>query len=749
MPQNIPEGVGKATEMRIKRRVGSKRLRKRLLSSLVTFTILPFIFILALSVWLIDNFLENNLKESLNGYLNFALTQIKNDAKSISSQLSQLESFLINLNDSSLIDSALALFLKKNPEINFVLITDSNGFVINKPPYSSINDTFLSKKLILSVSQSNKTKYFLELLSDTLISLLDTQLADNLTIKDSQGYIIYKDALFLLVIKPFNSLKNKFFIAGKSFNNNEWISTDFEKNFGTTLGFASRNFVVTDSKLSDSEQYKLSLKGVKLPVPVIPSSDKPVHLREIISNKKIFIVAKPVYGSLNQSIGYIFAIAGPRRINQILQANLNTNIIVLSVLIISLIFTLVGGNIISNKLLNPLQKLASVALKVEEGNYSVRANLNTGDEIQIVGDRMDSMLDRIVGLIETEADRDKLQNQITDLLGTVSNAAEGNLTVKASVFSGTLGALADSFNYMIEEIANLINRVKKSSQQVGKATEEITNITNQMTRRSEDQVKEIERLLISINKMTDSSKKVVEYADIVANTAQKASQVAHIGGESVELAIQGMMNLSSVVQNTSQKIIALEERSFEIGKIVRVIEEIANQTNLLALNATIEAARAGDAGKGFSVVADEVRKLAERVSKAANDIALIIKSIQQDTSEVVSSMEDSVKSANEGVKLSDKAAKSLEEIISVVEQTAKSVQEITSISKDQSRLIQNANDAATEISNVSRDMLQGIINTAQAVSELRNLSKRLDESISKFILPSLESVDSSKPESEA
>jgi twitching motility protein PilJ len=389
----------------------------------------------------------------------------------------------------------------------------------------------------------------------------------------------------------------------------------------------------------------------------------------------------------------------------------------------------------SNKILSSLGEIKSLMGSVLAGDFNARSSIATGDEFEEIANQFNEMIRRLSALIETETERDAMQKQLTDLLIVVSNSAEGDFTQRAVVTEGALGALADSFNLMVDDLGKLIEEVQTAALQVGGAASEILAATEQMARGAEEQSVQVANASAAVEEMAASIRQVAMNADSAAEAAQRAAQVAQTGGNTVLETIEGMRRIRATVQDSAQKIKSLGESSLEISKIVQTIEDIANQTNLLALNATIEAARAGEAGRGFAVVAEQVRELAERSSKATNDISQLVQTIQSETQDAVSAMERGTLEVERGTKLADQASRALEEIRSVVQQSTELIQEISLAAKQQDIASSGVVSAMTEVSQIAKQSLLGSKQSAQLAMRLNAITQQLARSVSRFRIP--------------
>jgi methyl-accepting chemotaxis protein len=400
----------------------------------------------------------------------------------------------------------------------------------------------------------------------------------------------------------------------------------------------------------------------------------------------------------------------------------------------AVVISLVGSLLLSRMVTKPIERYVDFVNRVSEGNYHLRLDLQSQDELEMIGHALNLMLEKIEGLIETEADRDRLQNNITNLLSIVSQAADGDFTVSANVTADTLGALADSFNLMIADLSRLINEVKRAAEQIERSTREVLTNSENMTHGAETQVKEIESIYRAAREMAE----ILKYANIrtsqAAESARRAAQVALSGTEVVKKSTEGMEAIRERVQETARRVRALGQNSMEIGEIIEVISDIANRTNLLALNATIEAARAGDAGRGFAVVADEVRILAERASQAAKDISKLIETIQDGTKEVLIAMEHGIEEVEKGSLYVDEAGAALKEIIGMVQDSSQSITEVSSAFQQQTKASSDIAEAVKKTAIIAKETAENARHSRKLAEQMELLSRTLNKAVSKFRL---------------
>jgi len=327
------------------------------------------------------------------------------------------------------------------------------------------------------------------------------------------------------------------------------------------------------------------------------------------------------------------------------------------------------------------------------------------------------------------------QQAILLLLDEMTNLAEGDLTVHTTVTEDITGAIADSVNYSIDALRNLVHTINSTSKQVASAADVTHDSTQKLTTSSEKQAREIANVTSAVTEMAKSIEQVSDHAKSSADVAQQSVGIAHKGAQAVSRTIDGMDTIREQIQETSKRIKRLGESSQEIGDIVGLIDEIADQTNILALNAAIQASTAGEAGRGFAVVADEVQRLAERAGTATKQIEALVKTIQSDTNEAVISMEQSTSNVVSGARLAENAGEALVEIESVSDNLAALIQNITDATDKQTLAASNVSKTMNVIQEITMQTSDSASNTASWVGKLKNLGQDLKRSVAGFKLP--------------
>lgn len=346
---------------------------------------------------------------------------------------------------------------------------------------------------------------------------------------------------------------------------------------------------------------------------------------------------------------------------------------------------------------------------------------------------------------ETEEQNRRNQEAILRLLDEMGDLAEGDLTVQANVTEDITGAIADSINYAVEALRELVTTINETSEQVASAAQETRAVADRLASASEIQTRQIESSSTMVIQMAQSMEEMSGKMADSAEVAGKSVNIAHEGGDRVRRTIQGMDAIREHIQETSKRIKRLGESSQEIGDIVELINDIADQTNILALNAAIQAAAAGEAGRGFAVVADEVQRLAERSGGATKRIEALVKTTQADTNEAINSMEKSTTEVVNGARLAEKAGESLDEIETVSARLAELIDEISSSARQVAQLADRVSTSMTTISEITNQTAEGSVATASSIGKLIQLAQQLRQSVTGFQLPDQELTQESMP----
>lgn len=350
--------------------------------------------------------------------------------------------------------------------------------------------------------------------------------------------------------------------------------------------------------------------------------------------------------------------------------------------------------ILRKRILSPIYVLLKSAQEIEQGELDRDIPYALRDEF---GELADSFRQMQTFLKDVIAD----VKENLELMGGKNFCVD----IKAD-YRGEFETIRDSIAAISDHLSRTLSRINQAADQVDSGSDQVSAGAQMLSQGATEQASAVEELAATINDLSDQ---VTRNADNAANASRTAEEVKdHVveSGKRMGEMLEAISNIS--------------DRSKEIGKIIKTIEDIAFQTNILALNAAVEAARAGAAGKGFAVVADEVRNLAGKSAEASNN-----------TSELI---QQSLEAVEHGTHIADETAKALGNVVSGVQNITQTIEQISSSSGEQAGSLSQVTIGIDQISSVVQTTSATAEESAAASEELSGQAKTLKGLVGQFKL---------------
>ena len=373
----------------------------------------------------------------------------------------------------------------------------------------------------------------------------------------------------------------------------------------------------------------------------------------------------------------------------------------ITVIMIIMTFSIVSaallGIYISNSIRKPVKEIEDAAQQLANGQLDgVCVSYTSRDELGKMSDSIRDLISYQKTIIE----------DISDILGDMS---EGNFKVQSNVneyYMGHYDRILVSMWGLRDKLSDTLWRISQSARQVANGSEQVSSGAQILAIGAEEQADSIEKLAIAVNEISEQVRVTKENADKARNQTDRA-------GAQVSESNQQMQEMISAMN-------IISERSDEIYKIVKTIQDIAFETNLLALNASVEAARIGELGTGFAVIAREIRSLADKTAMASKNTTALIK--------------ESVAAVKNGEKVAHTAADSLLQVIECTKQVIFMVDRIASATENQHKSISNITAEVRQVSDVVQNNASISEELAAASEELSTQTQMLDHMIGQFQL---------------
>jgi methyl-accepting chemotaxis protein len=373
-----------------------------------------------------------------------------------------------------------------------------------------------------------------------------------------------------------------------------------------------------------------------------------------------------------------------------------TEIIIVLFQILGAVATILLATTITRGIVKPVKEIEKAAGEMARGSLHVELSYESKDELGNLADSMRKTIFNIGNIID----------DITYLLGSM---ASGDFQVGSKCreqYVYDYEPIMEALRNIRNNLSDALFRINESSDQVANGSEQVSSGAQALSQGATEQASSIQELAATINDISNQ-------INSNAQNAKEARKEAEGAEKNVQTSNQKMAEMN-------QAMLQISDKSNEIGKIIKTIEDIAFQTNILALNAAVEAARAGEAGKGFAVVADEVRNLASKSGDAAKNTTLLI--------------EESMHAVENGTKISTDTAKSMQQVVESTKRIKMIIENVAEASDKQAVAVNQVTQGIDQISSVVQTNSATAEQSAAASEELSGQAQIMKGQVEQFKL---------------
>ena len=411
--------------------------------------------------------------------------------------------------------------------------------------------------------------------------------------------------------------------------------------------------------------------------------------------------------------------------------------------LITIILTIISIIVIirlARQLSLPLIELSETTQELATGNLDLQAKVKGTVETKTLADNFNNLVGQIKESLqqqknlteEQRQEKEHLELAIYTLIEEISDATDGDLTVRANLDSLELSTVADLFNAIIDNLQEIAIEAKQSSGQVGSSLQQNEQSIRKLAEQAIAEAEETRNTLLSVEQMARSIKTVATNASQAEQIADDTYNTVLNSSNDMDSTVNSILNLRTTVSDTANKMQRLSESSEKISQAVSLIEEIALKTNVLAINAGAEADRAGEYGQGFSIVAEQVGALAEQSKAAVKEIASVVMGIQAETKEVRQAMESGTTQVINTTRLVENTKQNLAQVLEKSQTINQLMESISHSTESQANTSQNVTSLMQKIAQLSAITSQSSTEVARSIGETAKVAQKLESTVSQF-----------------